>query len=288
MKLIMRDLAGGILPWPGAESQAIRTPPFAACRTLAGRPSIQSVVRHRRRSIMNSRQLVTAALFIAAIGVVAVGTGLPGAVTASAAKAKAPFPEPAVDDALAPASGRQSFVVAGGCFWGVQAVFQHVKGVVRATSGYAGGDVKNPSYEQVSSGRTGHAESVEVVYDPSQVTYGQLLRVFFSVAHNPTELNRQGPDEGTQYRSVIFFANPRQQEIAKAYVAQLDTAKVFGHPIVTQVTPFSAFYVAEAYHQDYATLHPENPYIAYNDAPKVANLHSQLPDLWVEKRAATK
>jgi peptide-methionine (S)-S-oxide reductase len=237
---------------------------------------------------MNPRQLVTAALFVAAVVAVAVGAGLPGAVSAGAAKAKVPFPEPTLDDTLAPASSRQSLVLAGGCFWGVQAVFQHVKGVVRATSGYAGGDVKNPSYEQVSTGRTGHAESVEVVYDPSQVSYGQLLRVFFSVAHNPTEKDRQGPDEGTQYRSAIFFANPRQQEIAKAYIAQLDTVKIFPRPIVTQVAPLAAFYVAEPYHQDYATLHPENPYIAYNDAPKVTNLRAQFPDLWVEHRAPTK
>jgi peptide-methionine (S)-S-oxide reductase len=241
---------------------------------------------------MNSRQLVTAALFVAAIAAVAVGAGVAGGVSAGvsggAAKAKVPFPEPTLDDTLAPASGRQSLVLAGGCFWGVQAVFQHVKGVVRVTSGYSGGSTKNPSYEQVSTGRTGHAESVEVVYDPSQVSYGQLLRVFFSVAHNPTEKDRQGPDEGTQYRSAIFFANPRQQEIAKAYIAQLDTAKIFSRPIATQIAPLSAFYVAEAYHQDYATLHPENPYIAYNDAPKVTNLRAQFPDLWVEHRAPTK
>ena len=193
------------------------------------------------------------------------------------------LPAPTNDAKLATTSSQQTVVVAGGCFWGVQAVFQHVKGVISATSGYAGGTMKNPDYETVSSGRTGHAESVQIVYDPSKITYGELLRVFFSVAHDPTELNRQGPDEGTQYRSVIFYGNDEQKQIAESYIAQLDGAKVFSHRIVTQVVPLKAFYPAEAYHQNYATLHPDNPYIAYNDAPKVEHLRKEFPDLYTGK-----
>src|SRR5208283_961758 len=160
------------------------------------------------------------------------------------------------------------------------AVFQHVQGVISATSGYAGGSAKTAEYELVSTGETGHAESVKVTYDPSKITYGQLLRVFFSVAHDPTQLNRQGPDEGTQYRSSIFYGSEEQKRIAQAYIAQLDQAKVFRGPIVTQVVAFKAFYPAEKYHQDYATLHPDNPYIRFNDLPKVANLQSQFPNLY--------
>ena len=193
------------------------------------------------------------------------------------------IPDPAVDETLAPQKGQESVVVAGGCFWGVQAVFQHVKGVSSATSGYSGGNVKNPDYEQVSSGDTGHAESVQIVYDPSQITLGKLLKVFFSVAHDPTELNRQGPDSGTQYRSIIFFANADQQRIAQAYVQQLDQAKVFSQPIVTQIVPFKTFYRAEDYHQNYATEHPDNPYIATFDLPKLKNLQQQFPSLYVTK-----
>ena len=192
----------------------------------------------------------------------------------------AAVPAPAVDQPRASASAKETAVVAGGCFWGIQAVFQHVKGVQSATSGYSGGTFKNPDYETVSSGRTGHAETVKIVYDPSKVTYGELLRVFFSVALDPTELNRQGPDEGTQYRSVIFYTNDEQKRIAEAYIAQLDQAKVFRGPIVTQLVPLAAFYEAEAYHQNYATLHPDNPYIVYNDAPKVANLKKEFPELY--------
>lgn len=203
---------------------------------------------------------------------------------ATAASAhSAALPNPVVDDALAPAKGEQTAVFAGGCFWGVQAVFEHVKGVKSAISGYAGGTVKSPSYEDVSSGSTGHAESVRVTYDPSQVTYGQLLRVFFSVAHDPTQLNRQGPDHGTQYRSAIFYSSESQKKIAAAYIAQLTKSKLFGSPIVTEVTPLYGFNIAEAYHQDYARLHPYEPYIMFNDAPKVKNLKSDLPELWVEK-----
>jgi peptide-methionine (S)-S-oxide reductase len=197
--------------------------------------------------------------------------------SASAATA---LPDPTVDESLSAQKGQATLVVAGGCFWGVQAVFQHVKGVASATSGYSGGTVKNPAYEEVSSGSTGHAESVQIIYDRSQITLGQLLKVFFSVAHDPTELNRQGPDSGTQYRSAIFFSTPDQQRIAQAYIQQLDQAKVFSHPIVTQIAPFKAFYRAEDYHQNYATNHPDNPYIATFDLPKVKHLQQQFPSLY--------
>jgi peptide-methionine (S)-S-oxide reductase len=207
------------------------------------------------------------------------------AATACNAKAGTPAPVPAaaVDAARAATPGRQTAVVAGGCFWGIQAVFQHVKGVISATSGYAGGSAKTAEYEVVSTGETGHAESVQIAYDPSQITYGELLRVFFSVAHDPTLLNRQGPDEGTQYRSVIFYGNDEQKRVAEAYIAQLDQAKVFRHRIVTQVAPLEAFYPAEAYHQNYAALHPNQPYIYYNDAPKVEHLRQEFPDLYTGK-----
>jgi peptide-methionine (S)-S-oxide reductase len=195
--------------------------------------------------------------------------------------AKSPvLPPPAIDAAKTANASAQTAVFSGGCFWGVQAVFQHVKGVTTAVSGYSGGEAKTADYHQVSTGDTGHAESVKVTYDPAQITYGQLLQIFFSVAHDPTELNRQGPDEGTQYRSAIFYANEEQQKIASAYIAQLDQAKAFPHRIVTEVTPLKAFYPAEAYHQDYATLHPNNPYIVYNDAPKVESLKQEFPALY--------
>ncbi len=193
------------------------------------------------------------------------------------------FPNPALDAPIARAGLRQDAVLAGGCFWGIQAVFQHVKGVKSAISGYAGGAADKAQYELVSTGETGHAESVKIVYDPSLITYGQLLRVFFSVAHDPTLLNRQGPDIGTQYRSAIFYGSNEQKQIAEAYIAQLVKAQIFPHPIVTQVVPLKAFFPAEAYHQDYAALHPNDPYIAYNDAPKVEQLRQQFPDLYRAK-----
>ncbi|HVI08976.1 MAG TPA: peptide-methionine (S)-S-oxide reductase MsrA [Candidatus Binatia bacterium] len=192
------------------------------------------------------------------------------------------LPAATVDENKTAANGKETAVFAGGCFWGIQAVFQHIKGVRSATSGYSGGTVKNPSYETVSGGNSGHAESVQVVYDPAKITYGELLRVFFSVALDPTELNRQGPDEGTQYRSVLFYTTDEQKRIAEAYIAQLNQAKVFSGPIVTQVVPFQAFYMAEAYHQNYAALHPDDPYIRYNDAPKVENLKHEFPDLYAK------
>ena len=209
---------------------------------------------------------------------------LAGTVACTAGNAAAvAVPGPAVDASRAASSGEQTAVVAGGCFWGIQAVFQHVKGVISATSGYSGGEAKTAEYEMVSTGETGHAESVKITYDPSQITYGELLRVFFSVAHDPTQLNRQGPDDGTQYRSVIFYGNDEQKKIAQAYIAQLDQAKVFPRPVVTQVVPLKAFYPAEAYHQNYATLHPNQPYIVFNDAPKVAHLRQEFPDLYTGK-----
>ena len=178
----------------------------------------------------------------------------------------------------------QTAVFAGGCFWGVEAVFEHVRGVIRVTSGYAGGSVKGPSYEAVSSGETGHAESVEVVYDPAQVSYGTLMRIFFSVAHDPTQLNRQGPDVGTQYRSAIFYNSDEQRREAVAYIAQLTESKHFKRPIVTQVVALTQFYPAEDYHQDFAEKHPLHPYIMINDRPKVAALKSQFPDLYRETK----
>jgi len=193
---------------------------------------------------------------------------------------KTPFPAPAIDAPLATAKGQQTAVFAGGCFWGVQAVFQHLQGVSSVTSGYSGGYVKSPSYESVSMGVTGHAESVSVIYDPSQLTYGQLLMVFFSVAHDPTQWNRQGPDTGSQYRSVIFYSNEDQKRIAQAYIAQLDAAKVYSRKIVTKVEPFQAFYAAEGYHQDYLKNNPGNPYIVYNDLPKLENLKKDFPNLY--------
>jgi peptide-methionine (S)-S-oxide reductase len=188
------------------------------------------------------------------------------------------LPPPAVD--VAPGGGLQTAVFSGGCFWGVQGVFEHVKGVTRAVSGYAGGHVVNPGYEAVSSGSTGHAESVRVTFDPAQVSYGTLLRIFFTVALDPTQKDRQGPDSGTQYRSELFVNGPEQDRVAKAYVAQLDAAHVFSRPIVTRIDPAGAFYPAEAYHQDYLDLHPDQPYIAINDIPKVQALQTMFPGNW--------
>jgi peptide-methionine (S)-S-oxide reductase len=207
-----------------------------------------------------------------------------GAIACNAGDRQLPaVPNPAMDTAMAAAKAEQTAVLAGGCFWGIQAVFQHVKGVISATSGYSGGAAGTAQYELVSNGDTGHAESVKITYDPSQMTYGQLLRVFFSVAHDPTQLNRQGPDSGTQYRSVIFYNGDEQKRIAEAYIAQLDKASIFPGPIVTQVVPLKAFYAAEAYHQNYAENHPNNPYIVYNDAPKVAHLRQEFPGLYTSR-----
>ncbi len=191
------------------------------------------------------------------------------------------FPKPAVDEPIASTRGKQeTAVLSGGCFWGVQAVYQHTKGVISATSGYAGGSLENAHYELVGNGDTGHAESVKIVYDPALLTYGQILMIFFSVAHNPTELNKQGPDWGAQYRSSVFYASEEQRKIAAAYIAQLDAAKVYSQKIVTQVVPLSGFYPAEGYHQDYVKHHPDNPYIAINDLPKLVSLKKQFPELY--------
>jgi len=206
-------------------------------------------------------------------------TGL-GACTAASADSRAMhLPDPALDPAPSQ-PGEQVAVFAGGCFWGIEAVFDHVKGVRHAWAGYAGGNADTATYDQVSEGDTGHAESVKVLYDPRKVSYGQLLKVFFSVAHDPTQLNRQGPDHGTQYRSAIFYGNPQQQQVASAYIAQLAAAHVYADPVVTQVVPLKAFYTAEAYHQNYASEHPNNPYIVVNDAPKVMHLRQLFPALY--------
>ncbi|MRX10875.1 peptide-methionine (S)-S-oxide reductase MsrA [Pseudoduganella sp. FT25W] len=196
---------------------------------------------------------------------------------ASAAEAAVVIAPPAVDE---PASSEHSAtaVFAGGCFWGVQGVFQHMKGVSNAVSGYTGGEARTASYEMIETGETGHAESVRITYDPTQVSYGKLLQVFFSVAHDPTTLNRQGPDSGTQYRSAIFPQTPAQRAVAEKYIAQLDASRAFKKPLVTKVEMDKKFYAAESYHQNYLTLHPSDPYIVFNDLPKVANLKRVLPD----------
>ena len=200
-----------------------------------------------------------------------------GIVSASAS----PLPDASLDTTLTK-SPDQKIVLAGGCFWGMQAVFQHVKGVHDVVSGYAGGNADKAHYEMVSTGETGHAESVEVTYDPSQIKLDQILKIYFSVAHDPTELNRQGHDTGTQYRSEIFATTDEQKKVADAYIAELNGAKSFSSPIVTKVEPLKAFYPAEAYHQNYAKLHPYNPYIAINDLPKVSALKDTFPDLYVD------
>jgi peptide-methionine (S)-S-oxide reductase len=202
-------------------------------------------------------------------------------VPSMAAEDAVAIPAPAVD--AAPATGLQTAVISGGCFWGVQGVYQHTAGVVNAVSGYAGGSKATADYNTVSSGTTGHAESVEIKYDPKKISYGKILQIFFSVVHDPTQLNRQGPDTGTQYRSAIFTTSDEQKKVAEAYIAQLNDAKVFRKPIVTKVGALEGFYPAEAYHQDYLTLHPSQPYIAYNDIPKVENLKKMFADNYIEK-----
>jgi len=198
------------------------------------------------------------------------------------ASAQAPVPAPATDIPAASVKGPQTAVFAGGCFWGVEAVYRHTKGVLSSVSGYAGGAKRDADYERVSSGTTGHAESVEVTYDPAKVSYGQLLQIFFSVAHDPTQRNRQGPDVGTQYRSAIFYANDEQKRVAEAYIDQLTRAKVYSRPIATEVTKLPAFYSAEAYHQNYLALHPTQPYIVYNDLPKLAELKKHFPEIYAK------
>jgi peptide-methionine (S)-S-oxide reductase len=227
-----------------------------------------------RRSTRFVRSALAALVFAAA------GAAL-WQTPAISAEAAVVIPPPAMDEK--PAAGTEKAVFAGGCFWGVQGVFQHVKGVTSAVSGYAGGDKDTAVYETVGTGRTGHAEAVEITYEPSKVTYGQLLQVYFSVAHNPTQLNYQGPDRGPQYRSTIFAESDAQKKIAESYIAQLDKAKVFPEPIVTTLESGKPFYPAEDYHQDFLTLNPTYPYIVYNDLPKVENLKKLFPDLYSEK-----
>ena len=228
---------------------------------------------------MTSRPLSRFSMYAAAIGLLAISAIKLAPSLAS--EDAVVIPPPAVD--AQNAKGIQTAVLAGGCFWGVQGVFQHTAGVVNAVSGYSGGSKMTADYHMVSTGTTGHAESVEIKFDPKKISYGKILQIFFSVAHDPTELNRQGPDTGTQYRSAIFTTSDEQKKVAEAYIAQLDKAKVFSGPIVTKVVPLQGFYPAEAYHQNYAALHPNQPYIVFNDAPKVEHLRQQFPDLYVGK-----
>jgi peptide-methionine (S)-S-oxide reductase len=217
----------------------------------------------------------------AVLGLLAVAA-IPFAFRAAPARADAAaqrLPPPSVDVAP-PGFGTQTAVFAGGCFWGIQGVFQHVKGVTQAVAGYAGGRTSDPTYELVSSGTTGYAESVQVTFDPARVSYGRLLQIFFSVALDPTEVDRQGPDSGTQYRSELFVSGPEQERVARAYVAQLDAAHAFRAPIATRIDPAGPFYRAEAYHQDYLVRHPDAPYIAFNDLPKVRSLQTLFPESW--------
>ena len=228
---------------------------------------------------MSRSQFSRISLCAAAFGALAIGAF--AIVPSRAAEDAVVIPAPAAD---VPASdGTQTVVVAGGCFWGVQGVFQHTAGVVNAVSGYSGGSKNTADYNVVSTGTTGHAESVQIKYDPHKISYGKILQIFFSVAHDPTQLNRQGPDTGTQYRSAIFTTNDEQKKVTDAYIAQLNAAKVYRKPIVTKVGPLEGFYPAEAYHQDYLTLHPNQPYIAYNDIPKVENLKKLFAANYIEK-----
>jgi peptide-methionine (S)-S-oxide reductase len=228
---------------------------------------------------MSRSQFSRLSLYAAAVGALAITAFV--VAPSLAAEDAVIIPAPAAD--VGAADGIQTVVIAGGCFWGVQGVFQHTAGVVNAVSGYAGGSKSTADYSTVSTGTTGHAESVEVKYDPQKISYGKILQIFFSVAHDPTQLNRQGPDSGTQYRSAIFTTNDEQKKVTDAYIAQLNAAKVYKKPIVTKVGPLEGFFPAEAYHQDYLTLHPNQPYIAYNDIPKVENLKKIFAENYIEK-----
>jgi peptide-methionine (S)-S-oxide reductase len=228
---------------------------------------------------MSRSQFSRLSLCAAAVGALALAAF--AVVPSLAAEDAVVIPAPAVD--VQASDGIQTAVLAGGCFWGVQGVFQHTLGVVNAVSGYAGGSKTTADYTMVSTGTTGHAESVQIKYDPNKISYGKILQIFFSVAHDPTQLNRQGPDSGTQYRSAIFTTSDEQRKVADAYVAQLNAAKTYKKPIVTKVSPLEGFFPAEAYHQDYLTLHPTQPYIAYNDIPKVENLKKIFADNYIEK-----
>jgi peptide-methionine (S)-S-oxide reductase len=227
----------------------------------------------RSPTIGRTLAIVAIGAFLAWNGVRSIGARPP-------AEPRYPFPKPTLDAPLATGKSQQTAVLAGGCFWGVQAVFEHLRGVRSVTAGYSGGHVNSPSYEMVSTGLTGHAESVSISFDPSQISYGEILMIFFSVAHDPTQLNRQGPDDGTQYRSAIFYSSEEQQRIAAAYIQQLDSAQVYPRKIVTEVVPFKAFFRAEEYHQDYLQTHTDQPYIVYNDLPKLDHLQKQYPELY--------
>jgi peptide-methionine (S)-S-oxide reductase len=207
---------------------------------------------------------------------------LPGRANYLTATSTLPFPDPTIDSPASRATEEQTIIFAGGCFWGVEAVFEHVQGVSDVVSGYSGGSEATAHYEEVGSGATGHAEAVSITYDPSQISYGQLLKVYFSVAHDPTQLNRQGPDSGTQYRSAIFYANDEQQQVAQAYMDQLNAAQIFNRPIVTQLSPLNGFYAAEEYHQNFIDRNPNYPYVVVHDLPKLNQLREQFPDLYQE------
>ena len=241
---------------------------------VRGLISIPTASRNRK---MNRSALNYAAALVIPFALVLIGARLTSGATRSQV---GPVSAPIAGVELAAAPAEDTAVFAGGCFWGVEAVFDHVKGVKRAISGYAGGQLANPSYEQVSTGATGHAESVEVIFDPSQVSYGKLLQIFFSVAHDPTQLNRQGPDHGTQYRSAIFYRNAQQEQVAESYVKQLTAARTFSRPIVTQVAKLAGFYAAEDYHQNYLANHPNQLYIVINDKPKLVALKKQFSDIY--------
>jgi len=234
-------------------------------------PNLLSRVRVRAPCSRRAALLRAVALMLA-------GAGAFKAAPSLAAERAVVIPAPTDDATPSSAATTDTAVFAGGCFWGVQGVFQHVKGVTNAVSGYAGGDETGAHYESVGSGRTGHAEAVAITYDPRQISYGHLLQIYFSVAHDPTELNRQGPDIGTQYRSTVFAQNAEQARVAKAYIEQLDKTKRFGRPIATTIELHKRFFPAEAYHQDYLTRHPNQPYIVFNDLPKIENLKKVFPD----------
>jgi peptide-methionine (S)-S-oxide reductase len=233
----------------------------------------ESPISFVQRTHVRSTLLVTALLVAAGVGFALLRSTAEGAPRT--------IPEPAVDEQVGEGmAALEAAVLAGGCFWGVQGVFQHVEGVTNAVSGYAGGERKTAHYEMVGSGRTGHAEAVRITFDPRKISYGRILQIYFSVAHDPTQLNRQGPDVGTQYRSAIFPANPEQASMAKAYIAQLNRARVFNAPIVTKIEPDREFYAAEDYHQDFLTRHPGHPYIVYNDLPKIDDLKRLFPEMY--------
>jgi peptide-methionine (S)-S-oxide reductase len=228
---------------------------------------------------MRRSQFSRLLLCAAAIGGLAIAAFVAGPLRA--AEDAVAIPAPAAD--VPPSDGLQTVVVAGGCFWGVQGVFQHTAGVASAVSGYSGGNKSTATYEEVSTGSTGHAESVQIKYDPKKISYGKILQIFFSVVHDPTQLNHQGPDSGTQYRSAIFTTSDEQKTVTDAYIAQLNAAKVYPKAIVTKVGTLNGFFPAEDYHQDYLTLHPNQPYIAYNDLPKVENLKKMFADTYIDK-----